>query len=251
MAGVETLNSDGQGKPEEKRCEKMKCRILNEPGTSKRAFSDTLRTTELEKVQSKPTTESKKDPLSDYRVEEDKHLLNKTSTTVVRDVQLNDGHIMKPDVSSTLFVPASRNSLLFKLICEKEYTVAKNMDWSVKVLEQPGIPLLNSFIHKFPISDGCPKGELCTLCSNDCKKCSIKGAIYRIFCVNCQVEITGDNGYAEGQNIPTYVGETSCPVRERISEHWKNLRNWNRESVMLQHWMKYHGTDTQYPDFKF
>ena len=131
----------------------------------------------------------------------------------------------KPDVVSTMFVPTSKRSLLFKLVCESERTVTKGMEWSIKILEQSGSPLINRFIYKYPIRDGCPKKEFCTLCSNDCIKCSVKGAIYRAYCVNCQSEITGDKGYIEGHNIPTYVGETSCPVRERISEHWRNLKN--------------------------
>ena len=119
------------------------------------------------------------------------------------------------------------------------------MDWTIKILELPGIPLLNSFIYKFPISDGCPKGELCSLCSNDCVKCSVKRAVYRAFCIKCQVEITGDRGYVTGMKIPTYIGETSRPVRERVSEHWKYLKNWNKDSVMIQHWMRCHSTEVK------
>ena len=89
------------------------------------------------------------------------------------------------------------------------------------------------------------------MCSNDCVKCSLKGAVYRAFCVKCQVLITGEKGYLEGCDIPTYIGETSRPVRERISEHVRNLRNWNRESVMIKHWMQAHGTDVNCPEFKF
>ena len=91
------------------------------------------------------------------------------------------------DVTTTMFVPASTDSLLFKLLNEKETQISKKFDWSVKMLEQAGVPLLNKFIYKFPILDGCPKGANCTLCDNDTLKCSTKGAIYRAFCVTLLV----------------------------------------------------------------
>ena len=89
------------------------------------------------------------------------------------------------------------------------------------------------------------------LFQNDTVKCSTKGAIYRAYCVSCQVELTGDGGYVKGKFIPTYVGETSRPVRERVHEHLRNLKNWNSDSVILYHWMKHHGTEVTSPEFKF
>ena len=40
------------------------------------------------------------------------------------------------EISSTMFVPTSRRSLLFKLINEKERKLSKRFDWSIKILEQ-------------------------------------------------------------------------------------------------------------------
>ena len=125
------------------------------------------------------------------------------------------------------------------------------MDWSVKILEQAGTPLLNKFIYKFPIVEGCPKGETCNLCENDTVGCSVKGSIYRIYCEDCQKSITGDRGFIDGMNIPTYVGETSRPARERASEHMKYLKGWSKESIILQHWMEQHSTEVSCPRFKF
>ena len=121
----------------------------------------------------------------------------------------------------------------------------------MKILEQAGTPLLNKFVFKFPIKDGCPKDIWCNLCENDTVKCSMKGAVYRAYCVQCQMDITGDGGYVHGVDIPTYIGETSRPARERTSEHFKNVKNWSKESVLLFHWMDKHGTETTCPPFKF
>ena len=74
---------------------------------------------------------------------------------------------------------------------------------------------------------------------------------YRAFCVKCQGQITGEKGYVMDMNIPTYIGESSRPARERISEHLRYVHNWNRESVILYHWMECHGTEVQCPQFKF
>ena len=129
--------------------------------------------------------------------------------------------------------------------------MSKRFDWSIKILEQAGVPLLNSFIFKFPIENGCPRRGTCTLCKNDTLKCSVKGVIYRGHCVDCQTVITGDAGYVPDKDIPTYIGETSRPARERISEHVRNVLRWSKDSVILHHWMDRHSTDTVIPTFKF
>ena len=156
----------------------------------------------------------------------------------------------KSNITTTFFVPSSIGSLLFKLIVEKEHRLNKQFDWSVKILEQAGVPLLNKFSYKFPIQDGCPRNESCSLCSNDTLKCSTKGIIYRAYCVDCQINITGDKGYVIDSNIPTYIGESSRPARERISEHVKYLKNWNKDSVIIYHWMENHGTEVFSPKFQ-
>ena len=59
--------------------------------------------------------------------------------------------------------------------------------------------------------------------------------MYRAYCVKCQVMVTGDNGYVEWLEIPTYIGETSRPIRERISEHVIRLGNWRRQLTEAIH----------------
>ena len=180
-----------------------------------------------------------------------------------------DSYKTGKNVTTTFFVPTSKNSLLFKLISERERTISKKMGSTVKILEQAGTPLLNSFIYKFPISEGCPKNETCTLCSNDTVGCSTKGVIYKAYCVDCETDIIGTGDLIERENgptdtgdlikgengrthkIPTYIGETSRPARERISEHIKNWTGWNKKSIIIHHWMEQHPTQIVSPQFKF
>ena len=217
--------------------------------------------------------------------------------------------------TTTLFVPPSVGSILFKLIKEKEDILCDQAGWSVKILEAPGIPLLTKFMSKFPISEGCPRGKSCILCENNGIKCSVKGVIYRATCSECKAKfgrgVTGDGGIdyspmggggmqvtpsqspipADGSNhaeaertevgdrgidyspmgwggmketpsqfpipdedqyqIPTYVGETSRPWRERILEHVDGILKISPSSTFVQHWMEEHPTNVQCPEFKF
>ena len=158
------------------------------------------------------------------------------------------GGMIKSDKScarttTTMFVPQSANSQLFKLVREKEERFFKEQDWHVKVLEQPGIPLLTKFAAKFPIREGCARGSLCKMCTGDGVKCTPKGVIYEGSCLTCKM-----NG-----NVATqiYIGETSRPVRERIIEHMKNAGNLDPESFIVEHWADKHGTDVVCPVFRF
>ena len=51
--------------------------------------------------------------------------------------------------------------------------------------------------------------------------------------------------------IPTYVGETSRPWRERILEHVDGILKISPSSTFVQHWMEEHPTNVQCPEFKF
>ena len=73
--------------------------------------------------------------------------------------------------------------------------------------------------------------------------------VYRGYCVDCQMEITGDSGYIPCVDILTYISETRRPAQERISEHVKNVQKWNKDSMILHQWMECHGTETVIPTF--
>ena len=48
-----------------------------------------------------------------------------------------------------------------------------------------------------------------------------------------------------------YIGESSRPLRERVSEHVDNLKRWKKESFWLEHWLLEHGTEISPPKFSF
>ena len=158
--------------------------------------------------------------------------------------------------STTFFVPPSRDSLLYKLVVEKEEKLRKNSCWGVMILEASGTPILNKLTTKFPIIEGCPRGTLCTLCDNDGLKCGTKGVIYKATCLTCLERKEKEGREKEDDPNtqcppPTYVGETSRPWRERIREHIDGMVNYRKNSVFVEHWMLEHGMDLICPKFKF
>ena len=168
-----------------------------------------------------------------------------------KDKMGNQGRntIKAPDTTSTIFIPQSEGSNSFKNIVETERKVSQKVNWSVKVIEQPGIPLLHSFTSKFPIEKGCPRGDRCCLCENNGIGCTMKSVVYSAVCKLCCPE-----GGTVNENVKfnaTYIGETSRPWRERIIEHKENASKWKPCSFILEHWMRVHSTDTQMPEFRF
>ena len=89
------------------------------------------------------------------------------------------------EVTTTLFVPATCDSELFKKILEKEETVGKDMDWGIKLIEKCGTPIASFFRQNTPIIMGCPFGSECKACSNNTIGCTPKGTVYRATCVEC------------------------------------------------------------------
>ena len=184
--------------------------------------------------------------------------MNGTWYKMKKKSQNTKRHIETPRTTSTMFVPQSRDSLLFKMVSEREDLLKSEMTWGVKILEAPGSKLLNSFVTKFPMEEGCPRGKECCICENTGIKCCTKGVIYLATCVKCKQEgnVMMDGGYSghrlsDSASTPAYVGETSRPWRERVLEHQQGISRLKVDSVFVEHWMECHELDTECPKFKF
>ena len=70
-----------------------------------------------------------------------------------------------------------------------------------------------------------------------------KRVVYRATCLSCKNRPDRSEGI--------YIGETSRQFGTRALEHVVNLRNFNKQSFILDHWMVAHGLDTSPPEFKF
>ena len=183
----------------------------------------------------------------------------------------NSGAGSMPDISTTFFVPPSEGSLLTELVLEAEDQIKGDIPWGVKIVEQSGQPLSLSFLRRFPVIQGCPRGNACPVCDNDCVKCAAKGVVYKAVCTACgdreieqhhdKVNSTSDetrfalsSGEASIKKMPDaacYIGETSRPIRERALEHEKNKAGWRMESFQIAHWMDCHPLETTCPTFKY
>ena len=62
--------------------------------------------------------------------------------------------------------------------------------------------------------------------------------------------VVGDSEFRENVNI-SYIGETSRPFRERVFEHFQNLKNGSTQSFMISHWMEAHETSSESPEFEW
>ena len=64
----------------------------------------------------------------------------------------------------------------------------------------------------------------------------------------------GGEGYDEissGGQIISYIGETSRPWRERVREHYLNLKNGSTGSFIISHWLEKHTSCREPPEFKW
>ena len=147
------------------------------------------------------------------------------------------------DTVCTMFVPPSIDSKLTEKIISVEEKLKDKFEWKVKVLEQSGTPLAMSFLPRFELLHGCPRGGTCLV--SECKglKCAPRRVVYSAVCKDCK-----KSGNAE---MSTYIGETCRPLRERVLEHRRSLTNADPRSFQLAHWMESHGTGVTLPEFEF
>ena len=180
---------------------------------------------------------------------------------VVRD------KLKKIKIESVIFVPSTKDGILANLISEEEKRLSLDTGWRTKILERSGTPLSMLFRPTFPSENGCVLGEDCKICDNDGRGCNKRNLTYKIWCTDCEqtsknLDLSRENVTEENDleasiikdeelgTIPTYIGETSRPIRARAKEHWNNLRDQKENSFMMLHWMHSHGTSASPPNFK-
>ena len=151
------------------------------------------------------------------------------------------------NVTSVLFVPATKGSELFNAVCSGEDEISSKLSWTIKIVEKGGTQLSSIFMNKSPVIEGCPLGSDCVVCENDAVQCSKRGVVYKASCETCK----SANRVSEDGTGFEYIGETSRPVRSRVKEHMDSLHNLNPTSFQVAHWMDIHSTDTSPPNFSF
>ena len=165
----------------------------------------------------------------------------------LNNIKGRNGEITSREITTTIFIPTTYDSRLLKMIREEDEAISKDMDWGIKFMEKSGTPLMNSFMTKFPLSDGCPKAGKCHMCTGNGVKCGVKSVVYKASCSWCKINKPQNTEMAPH----VYIGETCRPVRERCIEHRDNLLKWRKESFWLEHWILSHGTETECPQFEF
>ena len=65
------------------------------------------------------------------------------------------GEAEKKEVTTTFFVPASKDGQLYRGIQEREMKIKGQLSWRVKILEKAGTPIASLLIKKFPMERGC------------------------------------------------------------------------------------------------
>ena len=96
------------------------------------------------------------------------------------------GDVVKKNISTTMFVPPGRDSVLVREILKCEAEQNGNLTARVKILEQSGAPLSLPSPTRFPLELGCSKRTKCQVCDNRGVKCLPSGVIYRARCKLCK-----------------------------------------------------------------
>ena len=108
------------------------------------------------------------------------------------------------------------------------------------MVEKPGTPLINLFQKSFEMVGGCSWADKC-ICNGKGNICMTKGVVYTATCKTCKGE--------SKQSL--YVGETARQLGTRVGEHLDNIRNFKKESFILEHWMEEHSVEGIPPQFTF
>lgn len=130
----------------------------------------------------------------------------------------------KLGATTTLRVPATRNSELAKEIRHVLGQYPGPKGTMVKVQEQPGKPLLSGLTNN-PFNTGnCPKGN-CPLNGKSCDgTCSQESVIYSASCLICRENQLSQGIEEKDITESLYIGETSRTLRVRSQQHTNDFK---------------------------
>ena len=126
---------------------------------------------------------------------------------------------------TVLFVPATPNGELAKIMRSKEQQNSQGRTWKVKVVENAG-RMIKSALQKADPTPKTPCGNPeCMGCPNGCLgQCSKEGAVYRVHCTHPTC----------GKEGVRYWGESSRTLSLRQEEHQRGLTKEKKESPFWQ-----------------
>ena len=174
---------------------------------------------------------------------------------IVRNKKTNNSKPLHvAPITTNMFVPWSKNGTLLEQVMVSQQKLEKQLqlDWRIKFLEKPGVPMFRKFMKKLPVEQGCSRGTECHLCENNGVGCTMKNIVYTAQCITCKdKENENDDNSVNKKKDSIYVGESSRQVGTRVLEHFENLHKFRQESFIISHWMEMHSLDPTPPVFKF
>ena len=94
--------------------------------------------------------------------------------------------LKKRNTTTSIFIPWTPDGELLDKVEEREQSLSQTCDWTVKLQERSGTPLINMLLIDFPIVSGCPKAPMCTICDGKSgTSCLRKNLVYEAECMIC------------------------------------------------------------------
>ena len=104
----------------------------------------------------------------------------------------------------------------------------------MQVCGEEGRSILSLLLQKDPWKEPSERKD-CIMCPTDPAKCTTKGNIYRLDCLNC----------LDGGELNKYIGESARTGYERWLEHRELIDQRSEESPVVEHHLEAHPTEDQ------
>ena len=157
-----------------------------------------------------------KDPFRNMwksRIKRSFNRLNRQMGMERKSVRMQKGD--RKRTTTCLFVPSSKDETLMNMMKVRDEISSERMDWSVKILEKAGQPLINVLSRAFPIILGCPMRGRCMVCKEgEGTKCSKKNIVYEASCEDCKTPHEEETDHKTQNNLDIVTG--NC--KERMVE---------------------------------